>query len=130
MHSLKFDYTRIGDHYFPLIDVELISPKNSVITKAYVDSGATYSIYKREIADILDIDFKKGQKMYPFGIGGHICAYLHLIKIRVETTEFECDVLFSEELLIKFNIVGRKGFFDRFKVCFDDKQKMIELVKR
>jgi len=130
MHSLKFEYTRIGKNYFPMIDVELISPKNSVITKAYVDSGATYSLFKSELAELIDIDYKKGKKLYPVGIGGHICAYLNKLKMKVGNIEFKCEIMFSDELIVRFNIIGRKGFFENFKVCYDETNNIIELFKK
>ncbi len=107
----------------------MISSEESVVTKAYVDSGATYSIFKKELAEILNIDVESGKKMFPIGIGGHICAYIHTIKMKVRDTEFDTDVLISDELLVRFNILGRIGLFDHFKVCFDDKGKVLELIE-
>ena len=33
---------------------------------------------------------------------------------------------FSRRLGIGFNIIGRKDIFERFKICFDEKEKMVE----
>ena len=126
---MKFDYTQIGENFYPLIDVELISLTDSVITKAYVDSGATYSIFKMEIAEILNIDVESGKKIFPIGIGGHICAYIHNVRMKVGDVEFDTDVLISDELLVRFNILGRIGLFDRFKICFEDKSRVLELTE-
>ncbi len=126
---MRFDYTRIGDNFFPMLDVELISSGESVVTKAYIDSGATYSIFKKELAEILNIDVESGKKMFPIGIGGHICAYVHKIKMKVDDVDFVTDVLISDELLVRFNILGRIGLFDHFKICFDDKNRALELIE-
>lgn len=68
--------------------------------------------------------------MFPIGIGGHICAYTHRIKLSIEKEEFECNVLFSDEFIVKFNLLGRVGLFDKFKVFFEDKEKNLSLQKK
>jgi len=40
--------------------------------------------------------------------------------------EFEAVIGFSEGLGIGFNIMGRKDFFEKFRVCFNDKTDMIQ----
>lgn len=126
---MKFDYTKIGEAYFPLVDVELIYKKNSVITKGYINSGASHSIFKSGLAEILKLDFKKGKRMYPADIGGHICAYLNEIKIKVGDIKFDAKILFSDEFVVRFNLLGRLGLFEQFKVCFDERNKFVELIK-
>ncbi|MDI6917454.1 MAG: hypothetical protein QMC80_06620 [Thermoplasmatales archaeon] len=39
-----------------------------------------------------------------------------------------CDVLFSDELTVRFNLLGRISLFDRFKVCFDDTERVLTLT--
>jgi len=41
--------------------------------------------------------------------------------------EFPADIGFSKQLGIGFNLLGRRSFFDRFKICFDDGKKFVEL---
>jgi hypothetical protein len=38
----------------------------------------------------------------------------------INNIEIRCDVLFSDEFTVEFNLLGRAAIFDRFKVCFDD----------
>lgn len=101
MYSMKkIKYERVGDKFFPIANVELTYKDNSVVTKAYVDSGATYSIFNAELADILGLDYKKGELTYPIGIGGHICAYLNKIMITIQEVKIPCGVLFSDEFVV------------------------------
>ena len=58
-------------------------------TKGY--AGAVY----HTVYSSLNLQNKKGKRLYPAGIGGHICAYLNEIKLKMEDTEFETKVLFS-----------------------------------
>jgi hypothetical protein len=38
--------------------------------------------------------------------------------------------LFSDELLVKFNLIGRVGLFDIFRICFDDVEKKLILIPK
>ncbi|MFQ5976136.1 MAG: hypothetical protein ACE5J5_07480, partial [Candidatus Hydrothermarchaeales archaeon] len=126
MPPLNFEYEEIAGRFYPIVPVELVSSEKNILTRAYVDSGATFSIFNSEIAEYLGIDYLKGEKIFPAGIGGHICAYLNDIILVVGGMEIPCKVLFSEEFVIKFNLVGRAGVFDKFKVCFDDAERVVE----
>jgi len=36
--------------------------------------------------------------------------------------------MISKQLGIGFNIIGRKDVFERFKICFDEKEKVVEFL--
>jgi len=38
--------------------------------------------------------------------------------------------MISKQLGIGFNIIGRKDVFERFKICFDEKEKVIEFYNK
>ncbi|MFQ6137411.1 MAG: hypothetical protein ACE5PM_09575 [Candidatus Hydrothermarchaeales archaeon] len=126
----EFRYEEVAGKFFPIISVAIESNGKGILTRAYVDSGASFSIFDSQVAEYLDIDFRKGEKVFPRGIGGHICAYLNPVTIYIEDIGIPCKVLFSDELVVKFNLLGRAGFFDRFKVCFDDKEEILHLYER
>ena len=92
-------------------------------SRAYVDSGASFSIFNAEIADYLGLDYRKGDKIYPAGVRGH--ADINKIFISIQDVEIRCKVLFSDEFTVKFNLLGRAGIFNRFRVCFDDLEKKL-----
>ena len=48
---------------------------------ALIDSGATVSIFRAEIAEALGIEIEKGEEIWLGGVGGHIKGYLHEVKI-------------------------------------------------
>ena len=127
---LNFDYEEIAGKYYPVIPIELKANENRFLTRAYVDSGASFSIFNAEIADYLGLNYRKGDKIYPAGIGGHICAYINTIFISIHNIEICCKVLFSDEFTVKFNLLGRAGIFDRFRVCFDDSEKKLYLYEK
>jgi hypothetical protein len=42
---------------------------------------------------------------------------------------FDAAIGFSKQLGIGFNIIGRKDVFERFIVCFDEKEKFVEFYR-
>ncbi|MEK6937478.1 MAG: hypothetical protein AABX04_00395 [Nanoarchaeota archaeon] len=62
------------------------------------------------------------------GDGNILKIYLHHLPITIADREFTVIVGFSKGLGIRFNIIGRKGIFDKFLVCFNEKDKEIEFI--
>ena len=123
-----FDYEEIAGKFYPVIPIELKAKEKRFFTRAYVDSGASFSIFNAEIADYLNLDYRKGDKIYPAGVGGR--AYIYEIFISIHDVEIRCKVLFSDEYTVKFNLLGRAGIFNRFRVCFDDLEKKLYLFPK
>jgi hypothetical protein len=46
--------------------------------------------------------------------------YLHELEVQVGTDRFSAQVGFSEKLGVGFNLLGRAGIFERFKICFQE----------
>ena len=127
---LTFDYEEIAGRFYPIILIELKANEKRFLTRAYVDSGASFSIFDAEIADYLGLDYRKGDKIYPAGVGGHICAYLNEIIVSLNGREMHCKVLFSNDFTAKFNLLGRAGVFDKFRVCFDDQERKLYFYEK
>jgi hypothetical protein len=125
----EFHYLKKGDQAYPLIDVELIGPKGSLVVYGLVDSGATFSIFRKEIADYLGIPIKDGKSLYFQGIKGRISGYLHQVPVKVNEERFDCTIAFSPELEISFNILGRNNFFLPFLITFNERFKKVIIEK-
>jgi hypothetical protein len=121
----EFSYLKKGGQAYPLIDVELIGPKGSLVVYGLIDSGATFSIFRKEIADYLGIPIKDGQSLYFQGIKGKISGYLHQVPVKVNEERFDCNIAFSPELEISFNILGRNNFFLPFLITFNERFKKV-----
>jgi hypothetical protein len=81
--------------------------------EAYVDSGATYSIFSYKFADRIGLGIKGGKLIYAqVGDGGCIPAYLHDLEIQLGEERFISTIGFSEKLGIGFNLLGRIGLFN------------------
>ncbi len=129
MHSIEFEYSLYKGLRVPLIPVEIKGKDGWHELWAFVDSGATYSIFEAKVSEMLGIDFRKGKKlMIIVGDGSYIPVYFHKIQIRIGDVEFSTDIGFSERLGVGFNLLGRKDVFERFKVCFSDRENLISFI--
>jgi hypothetical protein len=117
----------VGDDYFPLVELRLLSSRTSFRTLAYFDSGARFSTFPSSVAEILELPYLDGEKLEVGGVGGKLTAYLNVVAIQLGPWEFDAPVLFSEEFAVGFNLLGRRGVFDRFVVCFDDAGRKLRL---
>ena len=126
--QLEFSYLRKGKQSFPVIDLKAQYKKKALTIKALVDSGASYSVFRVEIADYLGIKLEKGKVLYLEGIGGRILGYLHTISIIIGNKKYRCKAVFSREFTVSFNILGRDNFFTPFFITFYEKDKKV-LIK-
>ena len=111
---------------FPIIPITLeLSGKKDFW--ALIDSGATVSIFKAEVAETLGISIENGKEIWLGGVGGHIKGYLHQVKIEAAGKKFVCPVVFSREYFVSFNLLGRQEFFKRFKIVFEEEKNRLRL---
>lgn len=92
---------------------------------AFVDSGATFSIFKAE--EVESFPWQRGElKHVQVGDGSFIPVYLHRLPLRLGNFEIKATVGFSARLGVEFNLLGRAGVFTDFDVTFSDsRQKVI-----
>lgn len=121
----EFSYFKKDNQYFPIIEVKLKGFKNEINVKALIDSGASFSVFRPEIAQELGIVLEKGKKIYLTGIGGRILGYLHELAIALGNKTFRCKIVFSPEFNVSFNLLGRDNFFLPFIVSFLERNKKV-----
>ena len=126
---LSFPYLQKGEHYFPVVDVTCVVTGHALTVKALVDSGASFSVFRAELLDYLGIALVRGKPMYLEGIGGRILGYLHHVPVRVGEARFSLRVVFSQELSVSFNLLGRDNFFHQFRVTFDERGRTTRLQR-
>tara|TARA_Y100000310_G_scaffold301013_1_gene337114 strand:+ start:367 stop:798 length:432 start_codon:yes stop_codon:yes gene_type:complete len=117
----------------PSIPVTLIG--NSPIRiefMALIDSGADLSIIPQDVAELINLDLS-GEKDKSRGIGGEVEVVNSKMKIHIEKKheryllEVPVQVVLGESKIPI--ILGREGFFDHFKIIFDQRNERI-LLKR
>lgn len=99
-----------------------------------VDSGADICLFHADIGELLGIDIAKGRPQEVFGVGGKASIfYLHPVMIEVGGLSFEIEAGFMPSVsghMMRYGLVGQRGFFDKFVVKFDLRKEEIELRKR
>lgn len=120
---------------FPYLDSEPIVPleiqANSsewIEFHAYIDSGAGFSVFHSDHAEVLGIKLEKGRKIFfTVGDGTRIPAYIHKIPVRFADKEFIAEIAFSKNLGVGTNLLGLASFFEQFSICFYHSKKYIEV---
>ena len=114
---MKFKYQELAGKFLPIVPIEL-KGKEWISYDAYVDSGASYSLFHADTAKDLNIKLESGKEDYiSMADRSKIKIYLHKIKVKIATEEFTATIGFSTQLGIGFNIIGRLDIFNKFKIC-------------
>ena len=86
--------------------------------KGAFDSGAAGCLFDASLADALQLDLRSGTRSAAIGLGNtRVEIWYHSIELHVEGVQYGAEVAFANDLPTA-GILGRKGFFDRFKVTF------------
>ena len=98
---------------------------------ALVDSGADLSVIPRGLAEVLNVDLT-GPKQDSFGFGGKIVCIESKVSLTLiqnhEKVVLEIPILVSPDDNCP-PILGRTGFFDSFKITFDNQNHHLTLKK-
>ena len=116
-----------SNDFYPIVDFIIYFKKNISRTSALIDSGATISIFRPEVARSLGITIENGKEIFLGGVGGRIKGFVHDVELEVAGKKISCPVVFSNEYHVSLNLLGRAGFFDKFKIIFEEKKKQVRL---
>lgn len=122
-----FPYKKVSaSTYGPIISVALRAPARWVPFNAFVDSGADYSVFHSDVAILLGFDLTAGRKkIVTVGDGDEMTTWLHDVRVRFAGYVFVAVIAFSSGLGAGFNLIGRKTFFEKFQVCFNDRDRFL-----
>jgi hypothetical protein len=92
----------------------------------YIDSGATYTILRAKVAEDVGFDYEQGRKVFvQVRDGALIPVFLHKLPLQIGGDRMEADVGFSAKLGVPFNLLGRYGVFEHFRICFHEKRRVV-----
>lgn len=114
----------------PIIQIDLINKKGKPFGyEALIDSGADYCLFHGVIGEQLGLNVKKGKQLGFYGTSGRSqIAYFHEITFTIQGKEITSTVGFSYGIeSLSVGLLGQNGFFDKFTIRFDLKNKIIEL---
>ncbi|MBO1351861.1 MAG: hypothetical protein EBE86_032875 [Hormoscilla sp. GUM202] len=119
MTIIRFPYLRWEETLQPIIAMGVNLENNWRRVNVYVDSGSEYTILHAKIAERVGFDCHTRDRIsLQVGDGGLLQLYLHELEVQLGRERFRCPVGFSSRLGVKFNVLGKRGIFDRFKICF------------
>ncbi|MCB4757446.1 MAG: retroviral-like aspartic protease family protein [Elusimicrobia bacterium] len=123
-----FPYVRFHENTYPLIPVTVKKGRLEVNTFALLDSGASISVFRPEIAKALGLRRKRRKLMRLGTANGGVDIEITPVEIRVMKSKFKSRIGFSDRYAAQFNILGREGFFQHFSVCFNELMRTVILV--
>lgn len=113
----------------PIVYLQVWTGNRWLYLQAYVDSGASWSIFHADVAQLLNLTLSKmTHRHMALGNGNMISVYLHRVRVRFAGQEFTVPAGFSDALHVGFNLLGRAGFFDRFVMSFNDRTKTLTVA--
>ncbi|HBQ51081.1 hypothetical protein A3B42_03690 [Candidatus Daviesbacteria bacterium RIFCSPLOWO2_01_FULL_38_10] len=115
----------------PIVPLEIQTRNGEWIEfHAYIDSGAGFSVFHADHAEVLGLNMTKGRKIFfTVGDGAQIPAYIHKVPVKFAGERFMAEIAFSASLGVGTNLLGLKSFFDRFSFCFQHFLKKVEIKK-
>ena len=131
LQRVEFPYLKDAQgHDAPIIYLQAWTGDRWLYLQAYVDSGASWSIFHLDVAQLLGIKLSRAKRRYvTLGNGSILPVYLQRIKVRFAGMEFMAPAGFSDALRMGFNLMGRAGFFTRFTMCFNDRARTLTVTR-
>ena len=131
LRRLEFPYLKDAQgRYAPIVYLQVWTGNRWLYLQAYVDSGASWSVFHVDVAQLLGINLKKAKRRYvTLGNGSVLPIYLQHIRVRFAGTEFMVPAGFTDALWMGFNLMGRSGFFGRFAMTFNDRARTLAVSR-
>jgi len=130
MNEQRIPYRRWHGQLAPVIFLNLYHGNHQTEDYAFVDSGATYSIFDSAVAERLGIDIFSGRHSLVIGLDGRLVSiYLHKLGLEIGAFHITATVGFSETMKIGFNLLGRHSVFNQLQFCFNDRDGEITITR-
>ena len=97
---------------------------------ALVDSGADMSAMYCRVAEKLHLDLSR-KRIMSFGVSGSVESVVTEATVEISrghehfSFNIPVRVLFSKSNYVAPTLIGRKGFFDKFRITFDEANQKI-----
>lgn len=123
--GITYSYRTINDTSYPSCEVEFLVDHTYLLYPAIIDSGADVSLLPQKMG--LDFGLKKTQLRYLGGVGGRTGYYLNYINVKIATKKLTVPVAWmtSDDIPL---LLGRKGVFEKFKICFNEKENKVTFI--
>lgn len=131
LRRVEFPYVKDAHgRYAPIVYLQAWTGNRWLYLQAYVDSGASWSVFHVDVAQLLGIKLNTVKRRYvALGNGAVLPIYLAQLKVRFAGAEFVVPAGFSDALHMGFNLMGRAGFFNRFSMTFNDRARLLTVAR-
>ena len=102
---------------------------NAIRVLAKIDTGATYCLFERWVAEELGLPVEKGHQQPLVTANSRFEAYGHEVSIEVLGIETTSTVYFFAESGIARNVLGRRGWLDRLRFGLVDYDQAIYIAE-
>ncbi len=124
---MKFMYQLWEGEDLPIVPLTLKGKEEWIDFDAYIDTGASFCLFPADVAEILGVRLEEGEiRKMLLGDGNALTAYLHNLPVSLAGKEFLAPIGFSKGLGTNLAIMGRRGVFNQFIICFHEKEKTVE----
>ena len=122
--SVTFPYKLYKGFACPVIPIDVKGRRGWLSIEAYVDTGASLSVFSAQEAHNLGIRYQGSRVIYStVGDGSLIPVYLHTLPVRIGHNNFQATIGFSSRLGVGFNLLGRRDIFKHFDITFSEAKK-------
>ncbi len=124
---MRFNYLYFEGKFLPIVPLKLKGTNGFIEFQAFIDTGASYSLFPADVAEVLGLELEKGRKEeMVLGDGDILTVFVFNIEVSVAGKEFLAKIGFSKGIGVNLYIIGRKDIFERFIVSFNEKEKWVE----
>src|SRR5205809_476898 len=95
---------------------------------AAVDTGASFCLFARSVAESLGIDVESGLPQVFASANGRIEAFGHSLHLTVLGIDVDAMVFFFANGNIRKNLLGRRGWMDRILFGLDEYRQFVYLA--
>ena len=125
MHSVEFPYASQAGRFDPIIPILIGHAARRVWAWAYVDSGATLSVFREGEASRVGIDLASGEPTeIKVGDGHTVAGRVHEVELVIGGEAVRARVAFAR-LGVRFNLLGRQDVFGEFRITFDERGRVV-----
>lgn len=129
MHTIAYQHR----HEYPpgkegiFLPVSLKLGRETVTIEAAVDTGASFCLFARSVAESLGIDVESGLSQVFASANGTVEAFGHTVQLTVVGMDFHAMAYLFAIDNIRKNLLGRRGWLDRILFGLDEYRQTVYL---